>query len=486
MGVQKLNIGQFNVFHEEVSVGFSRTSDFWAIFGVLGILVASGLASADVSHNGPIRCKIVSSDEMDLILMLGILVGQLLIKCRAEESDTRVRFLLNLCYCAEKATRLREWRPELVCASRLRIIQLVLTVFFITVLPSSTLVGQPRAVEAEIAFTELLRVGEETDENAYLFGRIVSLAVDSKDRILVADRQPPSVSVFSVDGEWLGSVGGKGDGPGEYVEVNGVYVSPSDTVYVMDGRNGYGPPRLHVYDPTDFTYVRQIQFPVEEEPRRISSVAGVSDHGPIVQYNTVFRPSVVGKPRHSSAILMSWIGEQIRELARLPDMEIYVGLLPNGRPFVQEIKFFRGPRFRLSASQLLYSGWTAEIDILVTSLADDSVRTIQRPHDPVPVTRDEIPEGLDAEVRKMYPEFKPAYRYFVIDDQDNIWIKDYVEATASEARWQVLDSDGRMIGQVLLPNDLVLSVIDTADALAYGYRRGESGEYLLVVYSVDF
>ena len=159
---------------------------------------------------------------MKLILTLGILVGQLLIKCRAEESDPRVRFLINLCHCAEKATRLREWRPELVCASRLRIIQLVLTVFFITVLPSSTLVGQPRAVEAEIAFTEILRVGEETDENTYLFGEIWGLAVDSKGRILVADRLPPSVAVFSVDGEWLGSVGGVGEGPGEYVTVGDV------------------------------------------------------------------------------------------------------------------------------------------------------------------------------------------------------------------------------------------------------------------------
>ena len=88
-------------------------------------------------------------------------------------------------------------------------------------------------------------------------------------------------------------------------------------------------------------------------------------------------------------------------------------------------------------------------------------------------------------MRKMYPEFKPAYRYFVIDDQDNIWIKDYVEATASEARWQVLDSEAG-IDRQFCSKRLALYVIDTANALAYGYRRGESGEYLLVVYSVDF
>ena len=415
-----------------------------------------------------------------------MLVGTLLTSRRAEESDTRVRFLLNLCHCAEKAPRLREWRPVRVCASSRRIIQVALTVFFITVLPSSTLFGQPRAEEAEIAFTEILRLGEDTDESAYLFGRIVGLAVDSEGRILVADSRPSSVAVFSLDGEWLGSIGREGKGPGEYIGVRGVFVSPSDSVYVMDRPYGSGYPRLHVYAPTDFTYVRQIQFPYDEDWGSASSAVGVSDHGPIMRYNTMILPDNVGKPRHSYAVLASWAGERIRELARLPNLRLYSGLSSDGGPFAQEIEFAPNSVFRLSASQLFYSGLNAEIDILVTSLGGDTVRTIRRPHDRVPLTHNDIPAQLDAEARKMYPEFKPAYSYFVIDDQDNIWIKDYVEAPASEARWQVLDSEGRIIGQVLLPRTLRLYVIDAANALAYGALRSESGEYLLVAYSVDF
>ena len=365
----------------------------------------------------------------------------------------------------------------------LRIIPVVLIVFFITVLPSSTLVGQPRAGEAEIVFTEILRLGEDTDESAFLFGEIAGLAVDSKDRILIADRQPPSVAVFSMDGEWLGSVGGVGEGPGEYVSVSGVAVGLSDSIYVMDSRKRI----LSVYDPTDFTYVRQIRFPrAEEDWGRATSVVGISDHGPIMQYNTLILSDNIGKPRHSYVVLTSWAGERIRELARLPTLEMHVGLGPDGGPTVAGIKYARRPMFELSASQLLYSGWNAAIDILVTSLAGDTVRTIRRPHDPVPLTRNDVPAHLDAEARKMYPEFKPAYRYFTIDDQDNIWIKDYVEAPASEARWQVLDSEGRMIGQVMLPRTLGLYVIDTANALAYGRLSNESGEPVVVVYSVDF
>ncbi len=416
------------------------------------------------------------------MLRLGNLVGPLPTSFRAEESDARFRFLLNLCYCAEKAPRLPEWRLVFFCASSLRIIKVALIVFFITVLPSSTLVGQPRAVEAEIAFTEILRLGEDTDENSYLFGQIGDLAVDSKDRILIADHRPPSVAVFSLDGEWLGSVGGVGEGPGEYVSVNDVDVGPSDSVYVMDWRENI----LHVYDPTDFTPVRQIRFPHNEDDWGAAiSAVGVSDHGPIMQYSTMVLSDNVGEPRHSYVVLTSWAGERIRELARLPNLDVYVGFDPDRGPFVREAEYAPNSMFGLSASQLLYSGWNTEIDILVTSLAGDTVRTIRRPHDRVPLKRN-FPAWLEKEAREMYPEFKPAYRYFVIDDQDNIWIKDYVEAPASEARWQVLDSEGRMIGQVLLPRTLRLYVIDTANARAYGTLRSESGEYMVVVYSVDF
>ena len=104
----------------------------------------------------------------------------------------------------------------------------------------------------------------------------------------------------------------------------------------------------------------------------------------------------------------------------------------------------------------------------------------------MPLTRNDFPAGLDAAARDVCPEFKPAYRSFVVNDQDNIWIKDYVEAPASEARWQVLDSEGRIIGRVLLPRTLRLYVIDTAKALAYGALRGDSGDDVFVVYSVVF
>ena len=344
-----------------------------------------------------------------------------------------------------------------------------------------TAIGQPRGGDTEIALTEVLRVGEET-QDGHLFGRIVALAVDSRDRIFIADRRPPSISVFSMDGELVGTVGGAGGGPGEYAEVTGVYTGPSDSVYVMGGRQF----DLLVYDPADLKFVRQIQYTIDEEWGYPQSVVGISDQGPIIWYTARLFPTSMGMPQNSRAVQTSWVGHRVRELASLPGSDEYVGLDSNGRQYVHSIKHARSPMFALSASQLLYSGWNAEININVTTLDGDTVRTIRWPHEPVPLTVNDIPARISAEARKMYPKFKPAYRSFVVDDQDNIWIKDYVEEPATEARWQVFNSKGVLIGQVLLPSTLWLYVINTANSRAFGVLRGEAGEHVFVVYSVEF
>ena len=152
------------------------------------------------------------------------------------------------------------------------------------------------------------------------------------------------------DEERLGSVGEVGDGPGGYFTVDAVYVSPSDSIYVMDTRLGSGLLRLVEYDPIDFTYVRQIHYQVNKNWGAATSAVGVSDHGPIIRRSTIILPETVGKPRHSYAVLTSWSGERIRELARLPGREMYFSLSPDGDLFVKPIEFARYPAFGLSAS----------------------------------------------------------------------------------------------------------------------------------------
>ena len=104
-----------------------------------------------------------------------------------------------------------------------------------------------------------LSIGSPEGEEAYLFGRIADVAVDSRERIHVLDATTRDVRVFDDGGAFLYRLGGPGKGPGELSPwANAILVGGGDTVYVPD----YGETRINVYGP-EGGYVREIRL----EPR---------------------------------------------------------------------------------------------------------------------------------------------------------------------------------------------------------------------------
>jgi hypothetical protein len=86
-------------------------------------------------------------------------------------------------------------------------------------------------------------VAAGTDE--YMFGQIGSLFA-TEDRIFVTDSQVPAVRGFDIDGGFLRTLGGPGQGPGEYQRPWLVTANRSGQVFVFDGG---GSDRLTVYAP---------------------------------------------------------------------------------------------------------------------------------------------------------------------------------------------------------------------------------------------
>ena len=94
-------------------------------------------------------------------------------------------------------------------------------------------VPRRRAVEIQIP-------APESDEA--VLGRPLALAVDG-DRLYVADALDCAVKIFSKDGRFIGSFGGKGQGPGQLSFPSGVCVA-GDVVAVADKFNS----RIQLFD----------------------------------------------------------------------------------------------------------------------------------------------------------------------------------------------------------------------------------------------
>lgn len=82
----------------------------------------------------------------------------------------------------------------------------------------------------------------EGDES---FGRIMDIAWDGRDRILVADDLGSHIKVFGSDGSYVHTIGRAGEGPGEFSQPWQIAVDPSDSLYVWDA----GHSRILVFSP---------------------------------------------------------------------------------------------------------------------------------------------------------------------------------------------------------------------------------------------
>lgn len=116
--------------------------------------------------------------------------------------------------------------------------------------------AQPAAGELTLEPTLLWHLGAEEDaDDSEVFGSVLEIAVDEAGVSYLLDSQLHEIRVFSAAGEFLGSLGRNGEGPGEFVNGLHLFLLPEERLGVAQmmpsriavlGRNGDGFSDLHV------------------------------------------------------------------------------------------------------------------------------------------------------------------------------------------------------------------------------------------------
>lgn len=89
-----------------------------------------------------------------------------------------------------------------------------------------------------IDVTQELCIGATHDSDQLTFGRVTDIAVGTEGDLYVLDIDVPVIRHFSNTGQYLGDIGRKGQGRGEYGYPLGVETLPSGVVAVWDPRKG--------------------------------------------------------------------------------------------------------------------------------------------------------------------------------------------------------------------------------------------------------
>ena len=92
------------------------------------------------------------------------------------------------------------------------------------------------AVHATIVPEPVLSIGAIDGPDEVLFGRIASVAVDGAGNFIVADGQIGEIRIFDADGAHLQTIGGAGEGPGEFRGLAGAWPTAEGAIVAVDTR----------------------------------------------------------------------------------------------------------------------------------------------------------------------------------------------------------------------------------------------------------
>ena len=348
----------------------------------------------------------------------------------------------------------------------------------------------------EFTLTEVFRIGDETAGDTVVFGGDLEVAVNSRGQLFVTDRQVVGIRVFSNTGALMQRIGRGGDGPGEFRSTPLIHVGPKDTVYALDTRAT----RLAVFAPNNFAPVETIDISGTEtfdaEFQTIQVVRyliGVVEDGFLVQYRDAKIPlmSDMDAPEHTVLKLLNWNGDVSADtLVKMPDRDMVYAQARGQRSMMAKIPFGRDAFMALSPDNLLYYGRNDAIEIRIHSIDGTTRRSVRVPHDPVPVTDDErynwvsaYPDGTQDEMRSVLPRTRPAYEALVLDDSGRIWLRLSAPKGALEARWIVVNLEGKIEATTKLPSIIWLKVVAGDRAIGTSSDE-EQGAPLVVAYEI--
>ena len=329
---------------------------------------------------------------------------------------------------------------------------------------------------AEATLVPEITIGRLDGPEEYLFGWVRSIAVDDDGNVYVFDSQAQHVQVYDSEGVYVRTLGGQGEGPGEFSRAEAIATLPDGRLVVRDPGHG----RVHVFGPgpddqDQWRYPAGSLYTMSPlhtdglgrsfvEARDMSRTDFVT-HLVVLGSDGTHLDTV---PRPSSAYETATVTAEYDD-GRLSS-EAFV-------PFWPRLIWTVHP----SGHFLTGISSAYRIDLP----RDDGVLRIERAHEPVPVSEGERDSERDRIIRLMQdtdpnwswngppiPDHKPYFQALLAGRDGRIWVMLSTEAEAEEnedynpdspysqpvfwreeIRYDVFEPDGTYLGVVAPPDD---------------------------------
>jgi hypothetical protein len=320
----------------------------------------------------------------------------------------------------------------------------------------------------------------EGDPNYQMF-RVSGATRLPDGRIAVANAGSHQLRFYDSGGRFLKAVGGDGEGPGEFRVIYGVWPFRGDSLIAWDEQLR----RFGVFTSSG-EFARNML--VEKSGMNPRAVGPFAD-GSLFSVDEIFAISGTGvQQQYASYLRHSPAGALLDSLGSFPTFRTIRIKLSNGGDYISNVGF--GPRTAIASSADHFFVGTAD-SYAVGAYAPDGklVRLIRWTGGDRAVTAADVERFKEERVREAsdaneqrrerehvaqlpFAEEFPAYSDLRADRTGNLWVRAFDRpGYEGLARWLLFDSEGRMMGEVLTPEDLW--ILEIGDDYVLGVGRDE-------------
>ena len=342
-------------------------------------------------------------------------------------------------------------------------------------------------------------IGAVEGNRAHLLSRVVGAVRLSDGRIAVLDSEAQELRLFGPDGEHVGTLGGPGEGPGEFSYPSVLERLPGEILQVVD--------RL-----------QRVRFASDggldsEETLDWGRVTGLGSY--TVECGAglplFYRDVVMVCPRTSNddlpdeglhrrldpVVVVPWDLSTADTLGGLLGLEQYALQHRGRRSFAIHSLYSRGLFALDPEGERLYLGETGRYEIRVWSLDGRFERIIRRPGTTRPPTPEEVEEGYERAAVFIFPDrgnidavrghiqlpdSVPPIQSIAVDAEGYLWVGTRSLGPAHPNRFEVFAPDGRLLGGVELPAGVRL--VDIGVEYVLGVRQDELGVPFVELYAL--
>ena len=360
--------------------------------------------------------------------------------------------------------------------------------------------------QLHLAPTPSLTIGDR-DGEAYLLSGVKGAMRLSDGRIVLANGGSNELRFFDASGVHIKSVGGKGDGPGDFRRIRSATRLVGDTIAVLHENTV-----LSLFTSSGAFIKRTRELAPLNEMRASGTTKGAMlalNGGVRVIISVPIRPTTGSVGTRSAAralhVLADMRDSVLRDLGQYPFMEMISETTGPGKPWLgaEEVFFSTGSKF--------YVGYGNEYAIRRYSAKGDLEQIVRRAWTPAAITPKDIstfveewlvlwskkPGALDSDRKDLlddnYATTLPAFSALIADQTGRLWVRapkaidgavagSLNDHSIGQSTWSVFGTDGRWLGDVTMPARFAPTEI--AADYVLGIARDDDGVQTVVRYTL--